>query len=145
MKAETSLLPLKLTQNNNNNNNNNNNYMMNVYSGTCSQNVLCIILQVFNTSQKLHATECNSSERGEIRFEGPRPISLSVAQNNCWLVPESNLEQKIQSSTHKYRSPSNLQNEIKKKKIAVLKSKKSFLFEKIDKNIQFNYLFLVNF
>ena len=141
MKAETSLLPLKLTQNNNNNNNN---YMMNVYSGTCSQNVLCIILQVFNTSQKLHATECNSSQRGEIRFEGPRPILLSVAQNNCWLVPESNLEQKIQSSTHKYRSPSNLQNEIKKKKIAVLKSKKSFLFEKIDKNIQFNYLFLVN-
>ena len=142
MKAETSLLPLKLTQNNNNNNNNN--YMMNVYSGTCSQNVLCIILQVFNTSQKLYATECNSSQRGEIRFEGPRPILLSVAQNNCWLVPESNLEQKIQSSTHKYRSPSNLQNEIKKKKIAVLKSKKSFLFEKIDKNIQFNYLFLVN-
>ena len=141
MKAETSLLPLKLTQNNNNNNNN---YMMNVYSGTCSQNVLCIILQVFNTSQKLHATECNSSQRGEIRFEGLRPISLLVAQNNCWLVPESNLEQKIQSSTHKYRSPSNLQNEIKKKKIGVLKSKKSFLFEKIDKNIQFNYLFLVN-
>ena len=114
MKAETSLLPLKLTQNNNNNNNN---YMMNVYSGTCSQNVLCIILQVFNTSQKLHATECNSSQRGEIRFEGPRPILLSVAQNNCWLVPESNLEQKIQSSTHKYRSPSNLQNEVKKIKM----------------------------
>ena len=137
MKAETSLLPLKLTQNNNNNYYY---YMMNIYSGTCSQNFSALLCK----SQKLHATECNSSQRGEIRFEGLRPISLSVAQNNCWLVPESNLEQKIQSSTHKYRSPSNLQNEIKKKKIAVLKSKKSFLFEKIDKNIQFNYLFLVN-
>ena len=143
MKAETSLLPLKLTQNNNNNNNNNNNYMMNVYSGTCSLTFQCIILQVFNTSQKLHATECNSSQRDEIRFEGPRPISLSMAQNNCWLVPESNLEQKIQSSTisievlHTCKMKS-------KKKIVVLKSKKSFLFEKIYKNIQFNYLFLVN-
>ena len=136
MKAETSLLPLKLTQNNNNNYYY---YMMNVYSGTCSQNFSALLCK----SQKLHATECNSSQRGEIRFEGLRPISLLVVQNNCWLVPESNLEQKIQSSTisievlHTCKMKS-------KKKIVVLKSKKSFLFEKIDKNIQFNYLFLVN-
>ena len=32
----------------------------------------------------------------------------------------------------------------KKKIIVVLKSKKMFLFEKIDKHAQFNYLFLVN-
>ena len=36
-----------------------------------------------------------------------------------------------------------LQNEIKKKK-TVLKCKKLFLFEKIDKNIQINSLFLGN-
>ena len=44
----------------------------------------------------------------------------------------------MQSSTQKYRTPSRLQNEIKKI-IVVLKSKKE-----IYKNIQFNFLCLVN-
>ena len=38
--------------------------------------------------------------------EGPCPLSLLVTQNNCWLVADSNLEKKIQSSTQKYRTPS---------------------------------------
>ena len=38
-------------------------------------------------------------------LEGSCPISLSVTQNNCWLVAESNLEKKIQSLTQKYRYP----------------------------------------
>ena len=57
-------------------------------------------------------------------------MSLSVTQNNCWLVAES--KKKIQGSIQKYRTTSELQNEIKKI-IVVLKSKKLFLFEKNDK------------
>ena len=41
-------------------------------------------------------------------------------------------------------APSKLQNEIKKK-VVVLKRKKTFLFEKIDKNVKFNSLLLRNF
>ena len=53
------------------------------------------------------------------------------------------LEKKIQSSTQKYRTPSKPQNEIKEN-IAVFKCKIMFPFEKIDKNVQFNFLFLGN-
>ena len=63
-----------------------------------------------------------------------------MTQNHCWLAAESNLEKKIESSTQKYRTPSKLQNEIKKT-IVILKRKKIFIFEKIDKNVQFNSLF----
>ena len=83
----------------------------------CPLNFYCILLQVFDTSPRLnssHTTENNSSWRGGVWFEGPCPISLSVTQNNCWLVAEGNLEKKIQSSTLKYRTPSKVQNEIKK-------------------------------
>ena len=44
------------------------------------------VMQVILLKAKTHRA------RGEIWFEGPCPISLSVGQNNCWLVPESNLE-----------------------------------------------------
>ena len=59
-------------------------------------------------------------------------IALSDSKN-CWLVAESNLEKHIQSLTEKYRTPSKLQNEIKNI-IIVLKSKKMFLFKKIEFN-----------
>ena len=36
--------------------------------------------------------------RGRVWFEDPCPISLSVMQNNPWLVAESNLTKKIQRS-----------------------------------------------
>ena len=45
---------------------------------------------------------------------------------------------------HSCCAPSKLQNEIKKK-VVVLKRKKTFLFEKIDKNVKFNSLLLRNF
>ena len=64
-------------------------------------------MQLFDTSPKLnvsHNTETNSSYRGNVWFEGPCLISLSVAQKNCWLIAESKLEKKIQSSTQKYRT-----------------------------------------
>ena len=37
-------------------------------------------------------------------------------QNNCWLVAEGNFQKKkkIESLTEKYRTPSKLQNEMKK-------------------------------
>ena len=87
----------------------------NFYRGTCPLNFYCIFLQVFDALPNLnvsHITETNGSWRSEVWYEGPCPTSLSVAQNNCWLVVESNLEKKIQSSTQKYRTPSKLQNEI---------------------------------
>ena len=48
--------------------------------------------------------------------------------------------------TQKYRFPSKLQNEIKKKKNTVIKckKKKTFLFEKIDKNVKTDSPFLGN-
>ena len=64
-------------------------------------------MQVFDTSPKLnvsHNAETNSSKRGDMWFEGPCPISLSMTQNNFGLVTESNLEKKIQSSTQKYHT-----------------------------------------
>ena len=103
-----------------------------VYSEMCPLNFYCILLQVFDTSPKLnliHTTETNSSQRSGVWFEGPCPISLSVTQNNCWLVAEGNLEKKIQSSTLKNSTPSKVQNEIKKI-IVVLKSKKCCLLGK---------------
>ena len=65
-------------------------------------------------------------------------------QNNCWLAADSNLEKKmqIQSSTQKYRTPSKLQNEIKKNTV-VLKCEKMLIFEKIDKNVQLNSGFYI--
>ena len=54
------------------------------------------------------------------------------------------LEKKIQSSTQKYHTPSKLKNEIKKN-IVVSKCKNMFLFEKNDRNIQFNSEILKNF
>ena len=52
-------------------------------------------MQVFDTSPKLNVsqnTKTNSSYRGDVCFEGPCLISLSVTQNNFWLVAESNLD-----------------------------------------------------
>ena len=49
---------------------------------------------------------------------------------NFCLVAESNLERKIQSLTQKYRTPSKLQNVIKK--IVVLKYKKCFFLRKFN-------------
>ena len=91
---------------------------MYVYSGTCPLNFYCILLQVFDTSPKLNVSL----------------MLLSVTQNNCWLQRAT---YRVQSSTQKYRTPSKLQNEIKKKIVVVLRCK-MFLFEKIDKNVQFN-------
>ena len=54
-------------------------------------------MQVFDTSPKLsgsHNTKTNSSYRGDAWLEGPCLISLSVTQNNCWLVAVSNLEKR---------------------------------------------------
>ena len=72
-------------------------------------------------------------------------MSLSETQNNCWLVAESNLEKKVEFD--RLKSFALLQNcKIKtKKNIVVLRCKKMFLFEKIDKNVQFSFLFLGNF
>ena len=64
-------------------------------------------------------------------------------QENCWLVAESSLEKQIQSSAQRYRTPSKLQNEIKNFIVVLLFI--IVLFEKIDKNFQFNSLFLGNF
>ena len=55
-------------------------------------------------------------------------------------ITESNLEKNIQSLTQKYRAPSKLQNETKKDYWCP-KVSKMCLFGKIDKNVQFNYLF----
>ena len=117
-----------------------------VSSGTCLLNCYCILLQVFDTPPKLnvsHSTETNSSQRGGVWFEGSCLISLSVTQNKCWLVAESNFEKKIQSSTQKYSTPSKLQNEIKKKYCG-FKVLKMFLFEKIVRNVRFNSLLFRN-
>ena len=64
-------------------------------------------MQVFDTSPKLNVsqnTETNSTLRGDAWFEGPCLISLSVTQNNFWLVAKSDLEKKMQSSTQKYHT-----------------------------------------
>ena len=48
-------------------------------------------------------------------LEGSCPISLSVTQNNCWLVAESNLEKKNTEFDSKVSlSIQKLQNEIRK-------------------------------
>ena len=51
---------------------------------------------------------------GLVWFEGRCPISLSVTQNNHWLVAEGNLEKKYGVRIKKYHTPLKLENEIKK-------------------------------
>ena len=78
---------------------------------------------------------------GWVWFEGSCPISLSVTQNNYWLAVEGNLEKKYRVRLKKYHTPLKLENEIKRNRCC-LKVKKRGFFAKIDKNVQFNYLFL---
>ena len=89
---------------------------MYVYSGTRPLNFQCILMQVFDTPKLnvSHSTENNSSQRGGLWFEDPCATSLSVTQNKCWLVAESNLQKKIQSSTPMYHTPLKLKNKINK-------------------------------
>ena len=116
---------------------------MYVQSGTCPLNYQCILLQVFDTSSKLnmsHSTETNSTQRGGVWFKGSCRISLSVTQNDCCL----------ERATWKIRYRIRLKSivlfqncKMKLEKIMLfLKCKKMFLFEKIDKNVQFNSVFL---
>ena len=70
--------------------------------------------------------------RMESGLKVPVRYRQSVMQNNCWLIAEGNLEKKIQISTQKYRTPPKLKMK-SKRIIVVLKCKKMFLFEKIDK------------
>ena len=95
-------------------------------------------MQVFDTSPKLnvgHNTETNSSQSSDVWFEGPCPISLSVKKATFgWL------QRATQKKRYRVRLKSITLDEKYEIKniIIVLKCKKMFLFEKFDKNIQFN-------
>ena len=77
----------------------------------------------------------------DIVFKGPKTI-VSSLHRATWSKIKSS---KTWSSNQKCCTPSKLQIEIKKKKIVVLKCKKMFPFEEIDRKVQFNSLFLENF
>ena len=66
----------------------------------------------------------------------------AVTQNNCWLVAKSNFEKAYRVLLNRATLKTAEWNQKTK---FVLKCKKMFLFEKIDKNVQFNYLFLRKF
>ena len=68
-------------------------------------------------------------------------MSLSVMENNCWLVAERTWKKKVQSSTLKYCTPSKLQDKIKKNAVA-LNPKKSFFLRKLKKCKKGRWLFL---
>ena len=68
--------------------------------------------------------------RWVVDYDLTSPISLLVTPNNYWLFAEFKLEKKIQSSTQKYRTPSELQNEVKKN-IVVLTPKNCFFWRKL--------------
>ena len=76
-------------------------------------------------------------------FGGPCPILLSLTQNNFWLV---GCREQLEKKRYRVRLKSIvfLQNcKMKSKKYyCCFKVKKMFLFEKSEKNVQFNSLFL---
>ena len=113
------------------------------YSGMCPLNFQRILLQVIGTSPKLnvsHSTEGNSSQRGGVWFKGYCPISLSVTQNNCWLVQRTTCKKICRV---RLKCMVLLQNcKMKSKRIIVVLKCKMLLAEKIDKNVQFKSLFL---
>ena len=61
-----------------------------------------------------------------------------MTQNNCELVAKNNLEKRI-----RLKGATLFENcKMKWKIIVILKCEKMFLFEKTDKSVQFNSLFL---
>ena len=79
-------------------------------NGRCTLNFECILLQVFDTSPKFnvsHSIETNSSQGVEYGLKASVPYrSIGWLQRVTWKKNRVRLK--------KYRTPSKLQNEIKK-------------------------------